>query len=88
MAGKGIGVTGGRGLSAVRPDLEHHPRDPFAVDVPAALDELSAVWGGIYVIAHVNGMWRAARIDGAPGVLKGISPDDLAVQMRACWWPP
>lgn len=75
-------------LSAMRPSLEHQPRrDPFAVDVAAALEELSATWGGIYCIAHVNKRWRAARIDGTGCVLTGISPDDLAVQMRACWRP-
>lgn len=72
------------GLSAVRDELEHHPRDPFAVAIQPALDELTAQYGEWFDIGYASGWWRATRrgiLTG--GVLRELDPGALAVAMRA-----
>lgn len=74
-------MTGGRGLSAVRDDLEHHPRDPFGVDTDAALEVLNATWGERFRIWH-DGTWHASRDDGTGLTLSCETPDELERAMR------
>jgi hypothetical protein len=70
------------GAGDVRASLERQPRDPFAVDVTAALEELTAEFGG-YRITYANAIWRATRTDGTGGLLAGDSPDSIRVAMLA-----
>lgn len=75
-------MTRAQGLRAVAAGLEHQPRDPFAVDISAALEALAAAWGGTWDIAYANGQWRAQRRDGAGLVLTCETPDELVRAMR------
>lgn len=72
-------MTGGRGLRGMP---ERQPRDPFAVDVSAALETLAATWGTTWDIAYANGRWRAQRRDSAGLVLTCETPDELERAMR------
>ena len=79
------GTDGGCNLE---PGLKDHaqpaPRDPFAVDISAALDALAADWGDGWEIAFANGRWRAQRRDGAGLLLTCETPDELVRAMRGC----
>jgi hypothetical protein len=70
------------GAGDVRASLERQPRDPFAVNVDAALSELTAEFGD-YAITYANAIWRATRTDGTGELLAGDSPDTLRVAMLA-----
>ena len=82
MARRGFLVTGHRGLSVVRDDFEHHPREPFGVDTDAALEVLNATWGERFRIWHEGGMWHATRRDGEGSPLSCETPDELERAMR------
>ncbi len=74
MAGRGNSVT-----AALQ------PHDPFTVDVVRTLEALTAEWGTAFLIDYAGGRWLAIRRDGTGGTLRGLTPDDLAVAMRAGW---
>ena len=71
---------------AVTADLQ--PHDPFTVDTERTLDALRADWGAAYEIGYSDNRWVARRKDGAGEPLRGLTPDDLAVAMRADWERP
>ena len=70
------------GAGAVRADLEHHPRDPFAVDTDAVLDALKATWDDAYLIWHEDGSWCARPRTGPVVLLTCETPDELVRAMR------
>ena len=71
------------GLEAVRGNLEHRPRDPFAVSRSAALDALGVRWGGRYGLGHDGTWWQAWRLDGTGELLHGATPDELSAAILA-----
>ena len=71
------------GLAAVRSNLEHHPRDPFAVSASAALDALGVRWDELYGMGYDGTGWQAWRLDGTGELLHGTTPDELSAAILA-----
>jgi len=61
------------------------PHDPFTVDTERTLEALNVEWGVTFRIGYADGRWQASRRDGTGDTLRGLTPDDLAVAMRAGW---
>lgn len=85
MSGKDIEMrpAGRQGLSAVRADPEHTPRDPFRVTASAALDALSIRWSDVYGFGYDGTGWQAWRLDGTGELLQGATPDELSAAILA-----
>ena len=64
------------------------PRDPFTVDIARTLDALHGEWGETFCIRYSGCRWLASRTDGTGETLRGLTPDDLVVAMRADWGAP
>jgi len=80
--------AGRQGLSAVRANLEHKPRDPFAVDVQQVLDALHAEWGHVHVLAYrpdSGRPWQARRCEHPTAILAGATPDELVRELERDW---
>lgn len=78
-----------RGLDDLRSELEHHPRDPFAVDPEQALEALRLEWGHSHSLTWHEGLYCAQRI-GPSGklyglVLTGQTPDEIEQELRRDW---
>ena len=56
-----------------------------AVRAGAAAAALDLDWGLIYAVDFDGGTWTATRRDGTGTPISALSPDDLAVRMRAAW---
>lgn len=71
----------GPGLNLIRAALEHHPRDPFAVDTGRAVDALKIQWGDSYRIKACEDGYEATRRHGPRVALTAPTPDALAKAM-------
>jgi hypothetical protein len=56
-----------------------------AVRAGAAAAALELDWGLIFVVDFDGCRWSATRRDGTGTPISALSPDDLAVRMRASW---
>jgi hypothetical protein len=56
-----------------------------AVRAGAAAAALDLDWGLIFAIDYDGGTWTATRRDGTGTLISALSPDDLAMRMRAAW---
>jgi hypothetical protein len=56
-----------------------------AVRAGAAAAALDLDWGLIFVIDFDGCRWSATRRDGTGTLISALTPDDLAVKMRAAW---
>ena len=56
-----------------------------AIRAGAAAAVLDFEWGLIFAIDFDGGTWTAARRDGTGAPISALSPDDLAIRMRAAW---
>lgn len=73
------------GAGAMRADLGHRPRDPFAVSASAALDAMSVRWHDVYGFGYDGAGWQAWRLDGTGEMLSGTTPDELSAAILADW---
>lgn len=69
------------GTPDVRGELEHHPRDPFAGNVPAILAEIGPARPEWH-IAYEDGWWTARRKNGTGDPLRALSPDEIIAATR------
>ena len=65
--------------------MDVEPHDPFTVDMEHTIEALTVEWGRVFCISYNGDRWLARRRDGTGGTLRGRTPDDLAVAMRAGW---
>lgn len=74
-----------RGALERRPrrDILPEGHDPHAVGPVAAAEALSAQWGSVFKIGYDGRWWQAERHDGTGTVICALTPDDLAVRMKA-----
>jgi hypothetical protein len=59
------------------------PCEPLTLDKALTLKALSAEWGRVFHVTYADDRWLASRRDGTGDTLRGLTPDDLAVAMRA-----
>ena len=60
-------------------------RGAFSVDQDRALDVLRLTWSETHDLGFADGAYWATRLDGTGDLLRGLTPDELAVAIRADW---
>jgi hypothetical protein len=60
-------------------------RGAFEIDERRALEALYLAWGDAYDISISDGTWHARRVGEDDTGLRGRTPDELVVAIRADW---